>query len=482
MDQDQFNRALSKIKKRASDALAKKKYEIALELYASYSRMQYEVNQIYADDEVEDDLYAISKHFIEKNSMYAEDPNCVLFYDGFGLDLRGWALSYVRAITSLGYKLIYVCPQNAVERIPHIEKEIAKGSSSIIEIVDTAANYIRWIDQLHLIFEKYRPANAFFYTTPSDVAGIVVFNGYEGRVRRIFIDLTDHAFWIGKRSADRFIEGRILGASNAIFGRGINREKISKLDCCLYINRDENSTQMPFELKKTPFFFSGGSLYKTLGDAELQYYGMLDGILSKHQDIKFIYAGCGDDSEMKKIIEKFPGRAFLIPEIPDFFSLFENCIFYLNTYPMFGGVMMRYAAYAGKIPLTLKHDKDHEGILFDQEKRGIEFDTADGLLHEADRLIIDADYRKSREDDMAGSVLSERDFEKNIKNLLDGLDTLYSFGRIEEIDTVNFRREYINRADFSEIFMNSIAVRINKWLLPIYPGIFLKKAVRRLKK
>ena len=51
----------------------------------------------------------------------------------------------------------------------------------------------------------------------------------------------------------------------------------------------------------------------------------------------------------------------------------EKCTLYLNTYPMFGGLMMRYAAMAGKIPITLKHGKDADGILIDQSKRKIEY-------------------------------------------------------------------------------------------------------------
>ena len=37
--------------------------------------------------------------------------------------------------------------------------------------------------------------------------------------------------------------------------------------------------------------------------------------------------------------------------------------------------MFQYAAKAGKIPLTFRHDMCNEGFLIGQEELGIEFDT-----------------------------------------------------------------------------------------------------------
>lgn len=74
------------------------------------------------------------------------------------------------------------------------------------------------------------------------------------------------------------------------------------------------------------------------------YYKIIDFLLNEFDDLKFIYAGDGDRTEINKIIEKYPNRAILINERPDFFRLFKNCTLYVNTYPMFGGLMMRYAA------------------------------------------------------------------------------------------------------------------------------------------
>ena len=70
---------------------------------------------------------------------------------------------------------------------------------------------------------------------------------------------------------------------------------------------------------------------------------------------------------MKKIIRKYPGRAFLTAERKDLFQVMEHCFFYLNTFPLVGGLMMQYAVAAEKIPLTLRYNNDGSGILINQE-------------------------------------------------------------------------------------------------------------------
>ena len=94
----------------------------------------------------------------------------------------------------------------------------------------------------------------------------------------------------------------------------------------------------PFEVKAgQKVIFSGGGLYKTIGGGN-KYYQMVDRILEEYEDAIFWYAGIGDDSEMKKIISKYPDRAYLTAERTDLYQVIEHCHFYLSTYPMWGGV------------------------------------------------------------------------------------------------------------------------------------------------
>ncbi len=471
---------LEKLINVASRSIENGKFDMALQCINAYAAIQYEINQQYVSYKAEEMLLKISDTMkMSALDYYLTNDNCVLFYDGFGLDLRGWAVCYVRALVNAGYDLIYVTIDDGKGRIPHIEAELNKKNCRMV-FIDTHKSYTNWCNEIMQVFLKYHPAFAFFYTTPYDVSATVVFDCFVGKVQRFQIDLTDHAFWLGINAADLFLESRMVGASNSVYERGITADKIRMLDCCLYISQDEVSIPLPFDIQTEKYIFSGGFLYKTLGDERLLYYKIVRFILKNYPDIKFLYAGSGDETEMKKIISEFPNQAYLIAERADFFRLIENCIFYLNTYPMFGGLMMRYAAIANKIPVTLKHNSDHEGILLNQEKREIEFNSYEEITNEIDKLLSDEGYRKKKEQNMMGSVLTEEQFMNNLKNLIKFGKTDFEFTNIERIDTTDFRAEYISRLDVDGMLSRSIAKKLNKNLTPKFPIVFIQKILRRI--
>ena len=55
-------------------------------------------------------------------------------------------------------------------------------------------------------------------------------------------------------------------------------------------------------------------------------------------------------------------------------------------------------------------------------------------------------------------------------------------GEIAEVDTSEFRREYLERLNPNEVLMDSIPLRVNKPLLTVFPGLFIKRIIRRIKR
>lgn len=471
---------LDKLMRIADNAINKGKYNLALSALSAYCNIQYSINQVYTDLDAEDLVLQISQKIVKVPEYYQGEKNTVLFYDGFGLDLRGWAASFAKALSSLEYDVLYVVPLHSKGKIPHIKKEVEKGNGRI-EYIDVKKSYVKHVDLLNSLFDLYKPQTAFFYTTPNDVAGAAVFDAYKDKVKRIQIDLTDHAFWIGINAFDFTIDSRKPGLSNMVFHRGVSKDRILLMDCCPYVNRDIESTPLPFDIENEKYIFSGGSLYKTLGDEQLLFYQIVNHILLTDESIKFLYAGDGDDRELKRIIAKFPGRVFHIKERSDFIRLFENCVFFLNTYPMFGGLMMRYAALVGKVPLTLKHGSDHEGLLKDQGRREIEYETYEDVIAEAERLIKDEAYRNKKESMLSGAVVTEEEFNENVKGIIEQSNVGNLFGdinQIEEVDTRDFRAEYIERLQPENMLAAVIIKRENKRLLQYFPKLFVKKMIR----
>lgn len=460
---------IKKIKKIIDKQIETDNYEQALVSAKILSDIYYDYNQIYSDSALEQALLKIKMKVLTEES-YLTDKKCVFFYDGFGLDLRGWAASYVRALTNLGYYVLYGCPKAAKGRIPHIISELDNSNSKIIYF-NNSLGKIDKAKKIDSIFKSYKPSAAFFYTTPSDVSAAIAFSN-NNSTTRFQVDLTDHAFWIGLNAFDYTIECRKMGASLALYERGINERQILKLDCAPYIILDKLEEPYPFDIYNCKYVFTGGALYKTLGDKDLLYYKTISYILDNFRDVKFLYAGNGDDSEIQKLIKKYPERVFYINERADFFEIIKNSLLYINSYPMFGGLMMRYAALACKVPITLKHDHDADGILIDQENLGIEFENYQDYLKEIYKLLSDEKYREQQENRVQNAVISEKAFAENIDLMIKEQKTKYSFDKIEKVDTSRFREEYKNRYNHLKLY-ETIAKKENISMLKYFPKEFI---------
>ena len=414
---------------------------------------------------------------MQKNLMVTE-KNVVFFYDGFGLDIRGWALAYMRAFVKLDYEVYYITSSQAIATQPEIDRVIA-GSNVTKLTIDFQNGYVNCYQQLAALFAEKKPRVAFFYTYPHDVSAAVVFDMLNGLVRRYQIDLTDHAYWLGIHAADFCLESRSVGASIAVYHRGFTKEQIRVLDGCAIVRDDDSFQGFPFDLTNKKMIFSGGALYKTLGDKNNTFYHMINHILQHHDDTIFYYLGCGDQSELERLKQKYPEQVFFEQERKDFFEVMKRCTLYLNTYPMFGGLMMRYAAMAEKLPITLKHEHDADGILFHQDELGIEYDDETSLLNDVDRLLNDEGYRRAREKKMIGATILEPDFRRNLKTLIDNNITEYHL-EIKPVDTEKFRSEYLKRFDYDRVVRDSIITKANRSLWADFPVLFVKKVVGRV--
>ena len=97
------------------------------------------------------------------------------------------------------------------------------------------------------------------------MTGIGAFSTVKGEAVRFLVDLTDHAFWLGKCASDYVIGFRNVGYNVAIKYRKFNEDQVVLLP--YYPEKRENYSfeGMPFDIKKHEFVFSGGSVYKIEG-------------------------------------------------------------------------------------------------------------------------------------------------------------------------------------------------------------------------
>lgn len=484
MNKYKFQRYEEKLESIAEETFSQAEYETTAEAISAAAFFLYNYNQFYYSTHLEDLVLGLSKKLIRFKSWESQKNKKILFYDGFGLDRRGIAIVTCKAICLAGYNLIYVSPLKNKNNQPTLSHELSRFNIDW-RYIDTDSSYLNEIKQICTVFEETQPEFAFLYTYPNDVSGTVVFDALKDKCIRCQLDLTDHAFWLGLNAFDICNGGRQFSASIQHFYRGIPFEKMTQLDANLFVD-DCPFQGLPFD-ENERFIFSGGSLYKTLGDENNTYYKIVDHILENHSDVKFLYAGTGDDTQMKNLIKKYSARVFLISERPDFYQIMKRCTLYLNTYPMFGGLMMRYAALAGKIPITLKHGQDSDGILIRQSERQIEYESYEDLISDVDRLLSDSDYLTERTKILEGAVVTEQCFVRNIKMLIEDQKTGFPYSEIKPVDTTQFRKECLERFTFENV-VNSIAQQRHKFLIKYFPDIFifalfykLKAKLRRIK-
>lgn len=468
----QYKKCIAIIK----NALEKNDFEKALASISVCADLLYRWNQKYSDEFLEQSVEIIAKEtrLAAIDNLSNVDENVVLFYDNFGLDTRGLALIYIKALANSGKKVIYLTSNWAINRQPEIDK-IISTNRNVQKIFFTEKTYLNKIKELQNVIITFRPSKAFFYTTPNDSDGAVVFNQIAGKIIRYQINLTDHAFWLGSNAFDYCLEFRNYGASITSKYRNVDKKNILILPYYPFVNREMQFQGFPFDAAGKKIIFSGGSLYKTI-DENRTYYKIVSEILKAKTDVIFLYAGNGDDTFLVDLQNKFESRVFHIEERKDLYQLMQHVTLYLNTYPMIGGLMTQYAAMAKKIPLTLKHDQDASGILINQDKRCYEYNSSEALIKDAIRLLEDEDYLCQREKLLDGSVISEDVFNKQILNLLETNKTDFAVAFFDDMYTENFLNDYKIRFDRKK-FESAVCSKKNLVLATEYPCAYIQKII-----
>lgn len=460
-----------------SASIRKINFEKALCALSVWSRIEYEWNQTYINEDIEqliDKVAALTKP--NKGQENAGDKDVILFYDGLCKDIRGLALNYLTGFADLGCEVLYVTEARAEGRQLEIDKVIASAGFQK-RYISSESGFLGKLRQIQDIVYEYNPAKAFLYTVPWDSAGVVAFTQMNQKIERYQINLTDHAFWPGRKSFDYCIEFRNYGAGVSVNYRGIPKEKLILLPFYPWYDKKMEFQGIPFGLEGKQIIFSGGSLYKTI-DEYGTYYHMVDKILSRVPDVVFLYAGTGDATRLCELMEKHKGRVFHISERADLYQLMRHITLYLNTYPLLGGLMTQYAVAAGKIPITLKHNNEGDGLLINQSERQIEYLIVDELVDDTVELLKNADYRRRRELLLDGAIVSESEFAFQLAKVLDNHRTDFQM-KFTAPDTTEFRKEYIHR--FSIWNMERIiASKTNISLFGDYWRVFLKKAIGKV--
>lgn len=455
--------------------LQRGKLEQVLNTVATCALTQYSANQCYKNDALEDILSQVAEKMPIPETTVPADDERVLFYDGFGFGSRGLLTIYLKALC-LTKKVTLVTRQ-----------EWAFGLKDAISLVQDSGGQVYLLKnkkktediyQLQDIIRSCGARHLFMYANADDVVVSTAFLCAPKDRVRYQINLTDHAFWLGSQCADKYIEFRDYGGAISAAYRAIPKEKLVKLPFYPRLDQYKPFAGYPgaFDPENQQLVFSGGALYKTQSE-DNAYYRLVAQMLQDHPSLVFWYAGSGDGSRLDLLIKEFPDRVWHTPERQDLFAILERCLFYLSTYPICGGLMFQYAAAAGKVPVTLRHDGICDGFLMGQKNLNIEFDTMEETLQEIKKLVQQPDYRREKEEKLSQSVLDPDTFAKHLQMLLEtgdtGISLDYTLPDVQKLQNMyaeNYTKKQLRK---------DLVRKGNGYLLACFPvdytlGLFMK--------
>lgn len=456
-----------------ASSIEKGRYKEAICGISALSYYNNTINQFFRDDEIEDAILKLSDRMI-KNEKINSGTDTIFFYDGFGLQTRGLIQIYISCLIQK-YKVIYMTKNSKKNAVSWIANLVHQSGGKVIYFDDL--DYCSAISDITNAIKKYRPFRIFIYTTPFDIPSAIVFSRCNTIIRYL-INLTDHAYWTGLHSFDYCIEFRNFGASISHLYRNIDKNKLILLPFYPFIDESKEFEGFPFEKNNKKVVFSGGALYKTFGGNSL-YYDTVRKVLNALGDTIFWYAGTGDSSQIDELIKDFPGRVYHTPERSDLFQVMKHIDIYYSTFPILGGLMLQYAAVAGRLPLTLRGSQISDDFLIDQDHLGVIFDDANDLVDEMIKLLENDTYRVKKEAIIKNAVISQEAFQWNLEKIV---ETCSSEFQIDEYD-VNpreYQDDYLQYVGFDS-FSNAVAQRNNTPLIKVFPDCYIYKIFKKLK-
>lgn len=203
------------------------------------------------------------------------------------------------------------------------------------------------------IFEKiiqFGPSKILYHSAPWDTVGFITLSWLaDYKIERFLINLTDHAFWLGRDCCDYFFEFRSWGVNLSLDHRHIAKERLLMLPYYPIRDTTIQFQGFPFNTEGKKVIVSGGSLYKIYGSPI--FFDIVKTILDSYQDTVFFYLGNGETEPLMEFIKKnkLEDRFFYSKERRDINEIIKRCYFYLGTYPMGGGLMSQFAVANNKI-------------------------------------------------------------------------------------------------------------------------------------
>jgi len=433
------------------------------------ARIGYKFNFNYTDDELEENIFNLSNKIVPNAVSFEKIENKIIFYDSFAIDNRGLTQQYLRAIFSWNSELLFVTPRKNIGK--DILQELISYPKSTILIVKENT-FAEMIIQTTETIARFRPDKVFLHYSPWDIFGFTLWTKIAS-AERFLINLTDHAYWLGKNTADYILEFRNFGYNLSLKYRGIPKHKLL-FQHYYPIHTIANFEGFPCEKSNKMIAFSGSSYYKIYGK-DFFFLNLMKEVLKQNENLLFFFAGSGNSKPLKDFIKinKLEERFILIGNRNDLSEVFKRIDIYVNTFPLIGGLMSQYAAINNKPILGYSNPSnysfnDTEDFLGIGKKEIIVKSTIKDFFIYFNLLINDQEVRENNINYTSNAVISETNFNNSLKQTTQikrKLDSEIDFTvmiNVDEIFDLYFDIEVNYLKEYNVLIFDTLGIDILK--------------------
>jgi len=381
----------------------------------------YKFNLHYTDEDIEDRIEGLSHHLTPEPILINALPTKVVFYDSFAMDNRGLTQQYLRALLELGYDVLYLVPHGSIG--PDIRTYLEQVPRATITCL-THKSFTENLTEGLAAIKTAQPAFVFQHMGPDDILGCCLNLPLKGCLR-YRINLTDHAFWVGKRCSDYVLEFRRYGGWLSHHHRRIPLNKLL-LQPYYPVVIEKSFEGFPDKVNTSNILlFAGATYYKIYGNNH-RFLHLIRQVLEAHPHAQFLLAGDGNDAPLLAFIRKYhlEDRIVLLGSRRDITQVFRHIDIYINTYPMIGGLMSQLAAVCHK-PVIGYTDEALYSFNDVEDLMGL---SSNGLLVTASetiflervhQLITDASYRDQLADLAQSNLPTPETFKVGLAHLME---------------------------------------------------------------
>ncbi len=470
-------------KSRAEKSFDRKHYDGCLRFLKVAAYTAYTFYLGFTDAKIESLLQKLSA-ILQLKDCSVNPQRCV-FFDTFSQDSQGLTMQYVDAIIAAGWEMLYITEFGLNDpRSVCLKKTLADYDKAKVITIPSSKKGLSKAQAIYDTIIEYAPDKLFMHIHPNAVEAVTAFYALPKEIIKYQINLTDHAYWVGAGCMDYIFEFREYGASLSVGKRGFDKSQILLLPYYPMM-KQTSFCGFPQESEGKVIIFSGASYYKIIDDNDT-FFKLNKAILDANPKAVTLFAGGGDRCLIDGLIVKhgLQGRFIPIGQRNDIFECYKHADIYLNSFPLFGGLMAQMAAHAG-LPILSFARRDSgivEEVVCQKKKERITFYDMNDLVDEATRLINDIDYRKERGKAMETCVIRVDEYNTSFSESVDTGKSQYPMTIDKDV-----KLHYLNVEDKLKLendtkdFQRTIVLFLGILTFCISPRIWLDGVIVKIK-